>query len=155
MNFCVLQNWVTSFKPFWTTPPADGPRGRDYNNGGKPLYYEEGFVTAQHFLNYEFMKLKATSNGQTFDENSVTSTLQRFPFAPYPSDPFILSISRSIPFIILICFIYLGMQTAKSVAVEKDSGLKVWFLTLRYLIVFHFMKFKLNSLAARYRNFFT
>ena len=110
---------------FLTTPPADGPRGRDSNNGGKPYYFEEGFLTAQHFLNTEFIKMKSEISGEPFDENSVTAELQRFPFAPYPSDPFILSISRSIPFIILICFIYLGMQTAKSVAVEKDSGLKV------------------------------
>jgi len=72
-----------------------------------------------------FLKLKSEELEIDFSEDDFDVKLRRFPFPPYPSDPFILSISRSIPFIVLICFVYLGMQTAKAVAIEKDSGLKV------------------------------
>ena len=119
-----VSGWLTNLL-FPTMPPSDGPRDRDDQHGGKPYYYQEGFVTAQHLLDLNFLKWHAANLDIAFSEEDYNLGFQRFPFPPYPSDPFILSISRSIPFIILICFIYLGMQTSKSVAVEKDSGLKV------------------------------
>lgn len=76
--------------------------------------------------------MKATEsnnvNSQTLDDFEVS--LQRFPYPPYPEDPFMNGISRNLPFIILLCFIYLGQQTAKSVAIEKESGMKEYMLMM-------------------------
>ena len=122
--------WLTNLL-FPTRPSSNGPRSGSGKAGGKPHYLTEGFLTAQHFLDTEFLRMKAEEEGIPFPATAaIDMTFERFPYPPYPKDPYISGIGSNLPFIILLCFIYLGQQTAKSVAIEKDSGLKEYMLMM-------------------------
>ena len=49
---------------------------------------------------------------------------ERFPFPPYSDDEFIVAISQQLPLVILLSFVYIGVQAAKNIAIEKESRLK-------------------------------
>ena len=120
--------WLTNL--LFPTSPGVGPRDKRDKHAGKPHYYEEGFVTAQHLLDINFLKLKSLETNISFSTDDFTLQMQRFPYPPYPSDPYIEGISRNLPFIVLLCFIYLGQQTAKSVSIERDTGLKEYMMMM-------------------------
>ena len=122
-GFASASGWVTNLL-FPTRPASDGPRSRNSKVGGKPHYYQEGFLTAQHRIDINFLKVKSNELGVNFSEYGYQTNFQRFSYPPYPSDPYINLIGRNLPFIILLWFMYLAAQTAKSVAIEKDTGLK-------------------------------
>ena len=63
----------------------------------------------------------------SFAENTVSVQSQRFPFPAYKQDEFVSIIELNMPFIILLCLIYIAQRTARFVAVEKETGLKVSF----------------------------
>ena len=121
-GFASAFGWVTNL--LFPIRPEVGPRSRRSKAGGKPDYYSEGFLTAQHRLDINFLKVKSNELGVNFSEYGYQTNFQRFSYPPYPSDPYINLIGRNLPFIILLWFMYLAAQTAKSVAIEKDTGLK-------------------------------
>jgi len=108
-------------------PGLKGPRAAHDYSGGSPPYLVEGFLTAQHFLNLNFMRLLASdANIETFDESAFSVEQERFPYPPYSEDAFIPLLGQNLPFLILLSLLYLAQRTAKFVAVEKETGLKVW-----------------------------
>ena len=105
------------------TPGLEGPMGYG------PKYHEEGFLTLQHLIDINFMRILAAENDvDSFNETNFSVANQRFPYPPYVSDEFIPTLSQNLPTIILLCLIYLAQQVAKFVVVEKETGLKVCIL---------------------------
>jgi len=47
-------------------------RSSDPGKGDKPHYFQEGFLTAQHFIDMNFMQLLAEQNNATFDKSSTS-----------------------------------------------------------------------------------
>ena len=56
------------------------------------------------------MEIKAQKKGITFSRDDFQINLQRFPYPEYLDDRFSSGIATNLPFIILLCFIYLGQQ---------------------------------------------
>ena len=93
-------------------------------------YYAEGFITAQHLIDINYLKLKGAENNMSFPSNNFNLRLQRFPYPAYYRDQFMIILAQFLPFLVLLCFIYLGQQAAKRVAVEKENGLKEYLLMI-------------------------
>ena len=55
---------------------------------------------------------------------------ERMPYPPYSDDEFIIAISQQLPLVILLSFIIFGQQTAKNIAIEKESRLKEYMLMM-------------------------
>ena len=98
--------------PFWA-------RGSDPAKGGKPHYYQEGFVQAQHFLDLNFIKLLGEKRNTTVDIEGAEFRFQRFPHPKFLNDDFISAIEQQLPFVIMLCFLYFGQQAAKGTVVLK------------------------------------
>ena len=62
--------------------------------------------------------------------SSYQLQFERFPFPPYSDDEFIVAISQQLPLVILLSFVYIGVQAAKNIAIEKESRLKEYMLMM-------------------------
>ena len=124
-EFFEARGWLTN-RLYNGRPGLKGPRQAQDFSALYPAYYKEGFLTTQHLLDLNFMRLLATEkNVSTFDESEMEVAYQRFPYPPYSQDDFIPILGQNLPFVILLCMIYLAQRTARFVAVEKETGLKV------------------------------
>ena len=127
------KGWITNILfPQRAKQKKDPFRSRtsDPKSGDKPHYFQEGFVTAQHFIDLNFMLILSDEKNVSFNKAGTDFTFQRFPHPKFMNDDFVSAIEQQLPFLIMLCFIYLGQQAAKSVALEKESRLKEYMLMM-------------------------
>ncbi|KAF6019162.1 ABCA3 [Bugula neritina] len=84
------------------------------------LYHTEGFLLFQHALHKSIL----TILNPDWLESNVSVNLEQIPSPPYTTDTFITVIKVNLPFIIIICFIFLALQIPKEVTYEKQMKLK-------------------------------
>ena len=107
-----------------------GPSAKEKLHGGKPFYYEELFLDMQKFIDYLYIYKAADQEDKDFSIDNFEQKYERFPYPPYSDDEFIIAINQNLPLVILLSFIYIGQQTAKNVAIEKESRLKEYMLMM-------------------------
>jgi len=85
------------------------------------VYHTEGFLLFQHALHKSIL----TILNPDWLKANVSVNLEQIPSPPYTTDTFITVIKVNLPFIIIICFIFLALQIPKEVTYEKQMKLKV------------------------------
>lgn len=110
--------WNTQF----TFPVFEnlGPRTKNATYGGPPYYYEEGFLSFQHAVNFAIIKYK----GNIQDLNTTVS-VKRFPYPDYILDPFILVIQQSLPLLLMLSLKFTALNIVRDIVYEKEKKLKV------------------------------
>jgi len=95
-----------------------GPREKNFDYGGEPGYFTEGFLTVQKTIDYALISQFNVS------VNEIDLTLKRFLYGPYSNDNFIIVLVAIFPYIIQLSFIATVIFTAKQIVHEKETGLK-------------------------------
>uniref|UniRef100_F6USW1 ABC transporter domain-containing protein n=1 Tax=Ciona intestinalis TaxID=7719 RepID=F6USW1_CIOIN len=101
-----------------------GPRSVNSSRGGKPGYYDEGFLALMHGVN---MGIADTLTNTSILDNMV---LKRFPFPPYIMDTFVIAIQRTLPLLVMLSFFYTSLVIVRSVVLEKESKMKEYMMMM-------------------------
>ena len=110
--------WNTQFTfPVFEVP---GPRNENASKGGPPFYYEEGFLSLQHAVDFAVIQQKGNISKLT----EVVS-VKRFPYPDYIHDPFILAIQQSLPLLLMLALIFTALNIVRDIVFEKEKKLKV------------------------------
>lgn len=116
--FAPPPQWFTEVSyPLFQVP---GPREREKNEGGRPGYYDEGFLTIQHAVD---MAITEYISGKD-PSASISVEMQRMPYPKYIDDKYLVALQSWLPFVLLISYIYPAINIAKSVVYEKEKKLK-------------------------------
>ena len=111
-------NWNTQFTfPVFQVP---GPRDKNSTYGGPPHYFEEGFLSLQHAVDFAIIKFK----GNMADVNTIVS-VKRFPYPDYIHDPFIVAIQTTLPLLLMLSLIFTALNIVRDIVYEKEKKLKV------------------------------
>ena len=129
IQFLGRSGWLTNIL-YSQRPASNGPSAQNKQAGGKPFYYEELFLDLQKFIDYIYIYRAAEQEGTDFSLDDYEQKYERMPYPPYSDDDFIIAINQNLPLVILLSFIYIGQQTAKNVAIEKESRLKEYMLMM-------------------------
>lgn len=118
--------WNTQFTfPVFEIP---GPRTKNSSYGGPPFYFEEGFLSIQHAVDFAIIKFKGNKNGNKgkIDElENMTVSVKRFPYPDYIHDNFVLVIQTSLPLLLMLSLIFTALNIVRDVVFEKEKKLKV------------------------------
>lgn len=110
--------WYTELSyPLFQVP---GPRSRTKNNGGRPGYYDEGFLALQHAVD---MSIAEYFTGKD-PSSTYTVKMQRMPYPPFIDDTYLVALQAWLPFVLLVSYIYPAINIVKSVVYEKEKKLK-------------------------------
>ena len=113
-------NWNTQFTfPVFQLP---GPRNVNFTYGGPPHYFEEGFLSLQHAV--DFAIIKKYIKGNLTDVNTTVS-VKRFPYPDYIHDPFIVAIQTTLPLLLMLSLIFTALNIVRDIVYEKEKKLKV------------------------------
>lgn len=111
-------NWNTQFTfPVFQVP---GPRDKNSTYGGPPHYFEEGFLSLQHAVDFAIIKFK----GNMLDVDTVVS-VKRFPYPDYIHDPFVVAIQTTLPLLLMLSLIFTALNIVRDIVYEKERKLKV------------------------------
>ena len=111
--------WNTQFTfPVFEVP---GPRNRNASHGGPPFYFEEGFLSIQHAVDFAIIKYKGKIN----DSLNTTVSVKRFPYPDYIHDNFVLVIQTSLPVLLMLSLLFTALNIVRDVVYEKEKKLKV------------------------------
>jgi len=111
-------NWNTQFTfPVFQVP---GPRDENSTYGGPPHYFEEGFLSLQHAVDFAIIKYK----GNMADVDTIVS-VKRFPYPDYIHDPFIVAIQTTLPLLLMLSLIFTALNIVRDIVYEKEKKLKV------------------------------
>lgn len=117
--FIEFANWFTNF--MFPVFQVGGPRNPGSDDGGTPPgYYRETFLTMQTAITRAFIVGKSGLTNEEVPE----VYLSRYPYPAYLSDPLLLALEFFVPLIILISFLYTGINVVKYITVEKEKQLK-------------------------------
>ncbi|XP_063839916.1 phospholipid-transporting ATPase ABCA3-like isoform X2 [Scylla paramamosain] len=110
--------WYTELSyPLFQVP---GPRSRTKNNGGRPGYFDEGFLAIQHAVDMSIAEfITGKDPGMTY-----TVEMQRMPYPPFIDDTYLVALQAWLPFVLLVSYIYPAINIVKSVVYEKEKKLK-------------------------------
>ena len=113
-------NWNTQF----TFPVFQSPEPRDENSrhGGPPYYFEEGFLSLQHAVDFAIIKFK--KKGNMSDVDTIVS-VKRFPYPDYIHDRFIVAIQTTLPLLLMLSLIFTALNIVRDIVYEKEKKLKV------------------------------
>nr|XP_053626319.1 phospholipid-transporting ATPase ABCA3-like [Cherax quadricarinatus] len=100
--------------------PSSGPRDRDNNYGGRPGYYDEGFLAIQHAVDMSIIEYFTGKNPDVF----FSVEMQRMPYPPFIDDNYLVALQAWLPFVLLLSYIYPAINIVKSVVYEKERKLK-------------------------------
>ena len=115
-------NWNTQFTfPVFQVP---GPRDANSTYGGPPHYFEEGFLSLQHAVDFAIIKYKIKGNLSLEDVNTAVS-VRRFPYPDYIDDPFIVAIQTTLPLLLMLSLIFTALNVVRDIVFEKEKKLKV------------------------------
>ncbi|KAK8753744.1 hypothetical protein OTU49_001413 [Cherax quadricarinatus] len=110
--------WYTELSyPLFQVP---GPRDRDNNYGGRPGYYDEGFLAIQHAVDMSIIEYFTGKNPDVF----FSVEMQRMPYPPFIDDNYLVALQAWLPFVLLLSYIYPAINIVKSVVYEKERKLK-------------------------------
>nr|XP_045614978.1 phospholipid-transporting ATPase ABCA3-like isoform X2 [Procambarus clarkii] len=110
--------WYTELSyPLFQVP---GPRDRDKNNGGRPGYYDEGFLAIQHAVDMSIAEYFSGLNPDRF----YAVQMQRMPYPAFIDDNYLVALQAWLPFVLLVSYIYPAINIVKSVVYEKEKKLK-------------------------------
>ncbi|XP_071958195.1 phospholipid-transporting ATPase ABCA3-like [Antedon mediterranea] len=105
----------------WNTeliyPAFEEPGPRDYNQ------YRQRFLMVQYGVD-RVIRLAQSATFNPVKAASVTLQMQQFPYPPYRSDPFILTIQFILPLLLIFAFIYSAGTIVKELVIEKETRLK-------------------------------
>ena len=90
-----------------------------------PGYYYEGFLAIQRAADLSIMSELGGASVQPTLTN-VDVRLKSFPYPPYDDEPFEF-VKAFLPLIMLMCFIYIGVDICNDVSLEKEKKLKAGF----------------------------
>ena len=111
-------SWNTQF----TFPvfPFPGPREANSTYGGPPYYFEDGFLSLQHAVDFAIIKHK----GKVADVNTNVS-VKRFPYPDCVDDPLIIAIQTTLPLLLMLSLIFTASNIVRDIVYEKEKKLKV------------------------------
>ncbi|XP_068200893.1 phospholipid-transporting ATPase ABCA3-like isoform X1 [Palaemon carinicauda] len=110
--------WLTEIKyPLFQVP---GPRDRTKERGGRPGYYDEGFLTLQYAVDTAIIRLLSGKDTREF----LSLKMQRMPYPPFIDDKYLVALQSWMPFVLLASYIYPAINIVKSVVYEKEKRLK-------------------------------
>ena len=109
-------NWNTQF----TFPVFQDPEPREVNSthGGPPYYFEEGFLSLQHAVDFAIIKYKGNIS-------DVDVSVKRFPYPDYIHDKFIVAIQSTLPLLLMLSLIFTALNIVRDIVYEKEKKLKV------------------------------
>ena len=111
-------SWNTQFTfPVYQFP---GPREANSTYGGPPFYFEDGFLSLQHAVDFAIIKYK----GNMTDVNTVVS-VKRFPYPDCTDDPLIIAIQTTLPLLLMLSLIFTALNIVRDIVFEKEKKLKV------------------------------
>ena len=112
-------NWNTQFTfPVFQVP---GPRNANSTYGGPPHYFEEGFLSLQHAVDFAIIKY---IKGNLEDVNTIVS-VRRFSYPDDIDDPFIVAIQTTLPLLLMLSLIFTALNIVRDIVFEKEKKLKV------------------------------
>ena len=111
-------SWNTQFTfPVFQFP---GPRKSNSTYGGPPYYFEDGFLSVQHTVDFAIIKYK----GNMSDVNTIVS-VKRFPYPDCVDDPLVLAIQTALPLLLMLSLIFSALNIVRDIVYEKEKKLKV------------------------------
>lgn len=111
-------SWDTQFTfPVFQFP---GPRKANSTYGGPPYYFEDGFLSLQHAVDFAIIKYK----GNMADVKSIVSA-KRFPYPDCTDDPLIIAIQTTLPLLLMLSLIFTALNIVRDIVYEKEKKLKV------------------------------
>ncbi|CAL4103477.1 unnamed protein product [Meganyctiphanes norvegica] len=117
--FAPPPQWLTEVSyPLFQVP---GPRERNKNTGGRPGYYDEGFLSLQYAVD---MALARYISGDETATRFSKIKLQRMPYPEYIDDKYLVALQAWMPFVLLASYIYPAINLVKSIVYEKEKKLK-------------------------------
>jgi len=111
-------SWNTQFTfPVFQAP---GPRESNSTYGGPPYYFEDGFLSLQHAVDFAIIKYK----GNMSDVNTIVS-VKRFPYPDCIDDPLTVAIQTTLPLLLMLSLIFIALNIVRDIVYEKEKKLKV------------------------------
>lgn len=119
-NYFAPKKWFTQFVyPF--VLEGFGPRDAKSIYGGRPSYYNEGFLSVQRAIDFSILNMKNSS----FNSSNIDVTVRRFPYPRRIVDKFLIVIQTMLPMLIMVSLIYSAILMVKNIVYEKENKLKV------------------------------
>lgn len=103
---------------------AGGPRSYNETYGGRPFYFEEGFLPIQDAVARSFTEQKCLDLTECRNGTLRSIKMQRTPYPPYVLDILLQGLETLVSFFILLSFVYPCINTVRFIAVEKERQLK-------------------------------
>ncbi|XP_072454007.1 phospholipid-transporting ATPase ABCA3-like [Notamacropus eugenii] len=103
--------------------PESGPRNPEFDDGGAPGYFAEGFLAVQHAVDKAIIQYHAR-NIATDLFNTTSVFVKRFPFPPTSDDNFHTILAIFLPLTILFIFSLIILNMIHFVVLEKENRLK-------------------------------
>ena len=88
------------------------------------------FPEVTHMIHNAFIELHDGNSAEEFPEYLSNIRMERMPYPEYDKDDFLYTIRGPFPLLVLLAFIVIGQQSAKSVAIEKETHLKEYMLMM-------------------------
>ncbi|PSN43689.1 hypothetical protein C0J52_19461 [Blattella germanica] len=111
-------DWRTNTRfPMYQSP---GPREQQFNSGGLPSYWYEGFLLLEHHIFHSIFD--RLGNGTTISWPEIQ--LQRFPYPTYTQDDMLDALKKNVPLLMMVSFVYTCISIVKVVTLEKERQLK-------------------------------
>ena len=129
------RNWVTNqvLMPMQMSIPRSAFRPTSWCTGGRPYYYNEGFLSIQRALDKSYIDL-ITENDTNFNSSKFTeynhAFLKILPYGPYNNDVYPTILQSFIVFMIMTSYIRLAFNVAKNVVTEKETKIKEYMKTM-------------------------
>lgn len=86
-------------------------------------YVAESFLTLQYSIDMAIIEV--IKNDSIRPDDMVDLQLERFPFPPYKTDPFVMIVQRLLPLLIMLGFFLWPMLIVRDIVCEKEQRLKV------------------------------
>lgn len=113
------KKWYTQLVyPF--TMEGHGPRRNNSDKGGRPCYYEEGFLSIQRAIDLSILSTKSPS----FNADDIDISMRRFPYPSRIMDEFLVVIQTMLPLLLMASLIYSALVIVKNIVYEKENKLK-------------------------------
>lgn len=100
---------------------TSGPHFETSITGGKPGYYEEGFLAVQHTIAMIVANELANNKSEL---DSIKVNLQRYPFPPYVKDFTMTAFLYLLPAIMAITYFVPFINITHNIVLEKERRLK-------------------------------
>ena len=130
------RNWVTNqvLMPMQMSMPRSSFRPSSWCTGGRPYYYNEGFLSIQRALDKSYIDFVTDQEEEESSGSSSAeyehSFLKILPYGPYNNDVYPTILQSFIVFMIMTSYIRLAFNIAKNVVTEKETKIKEYMKTM-------------------------